>query len=85
MACIDGHLRIAKWLYSLGGADGVGKVDIHAENDYAFRYSCVDGHLKVAKWLYSLGGVNMHVNNFCVVYETRENGHEEVAEWIESL
>ena len=33
-SCINGHIEIAKWLYSLGG------VDIHANNDDAFRYSC---------------------------------------------
>jgi hypothetical protein len=33
-SCENGHIEIAKWLYSLGG------VDIHAANDDAFRRSC---------------------------------------------
>jgi diacylglycerol kinase len=52
-----GHLEIAKWLYSLGG------VDIHAENEDAFRNACLNGYLEIAKWLYSFGGVDIHAKN----------------------
>ena len=43
------HITVAKWLYSLG------EVNIHADNEYAFRWSCKMDRLTVAKWLYSLG------------------------------
>ncbi len=29
-------------------------IDIHAKDEYAFRYSCENGHLEVAKWLCTL-------------------------------
>jgi hypothetical protein len=46
---------LARWLYSLGG------INIHAEEDYAFRWACQGGHyLLVAQWLYSLGGIGIH-------------------------
>ena len=71
LSCENGHLAVAKWLYSLGEkmdrsdpsslaqgqCEGIplGRVDIHADDEYAFRWSCINGHLAVAKWLYSLG------------------------------
>jgi len=38
--CIFGYIETAKWYHSLGG------VDIHIENDFAFRLSCGNGHHK---------------------------------------
>jgi len=56
-SCKNGHLEMAQWLYSFGG------VDIHANNEKAFRFACYRGHLEVAQWLYSLGGVDIHAHN----------------------
>ena len=39
--CEKGHINIARWLFSLGG------VNIHADNEYAFRKSDSD----ILKWL----------------------------------
>ena len=30
---------------------GLGVIDIHANNEEAFRFACINGHLEVAKWL----------------------------------
>ena len=42
--CQNGHLKIAKWLHSLGA-------NIHVNNDEALRSSFARKHLKVAQWL----------------------------------
>jgi hypothetical protein len=36
---------VAQWLATLGG------VDIHANNDEAFRVSCLYDHMETARWL----------------------------------
>ena len=58
----NGHLEVAKFLISL--ENGHGKINIHAENEYAFRWACQNGHLEVAKFLLSLenghGKINIH-------------------------
>jgi hypothetical protein len=51
---------IFQWLYSLGN------VDIHAENEYAFRYGCLDGHLLLPQWLYSFEGISRQVLQACL-------------------
>ena len=57
-ACKHGCLEICKYLFIKD------KVDIHAENDWAFSSSCGNGHLEVAKWLYQLDGkINIHADN----------------------
>jgi hypothetical protein len=56
-SCLENHLLLAQWLYSLGG------IDIHFEEDKAFRFSCLNGNLEIAQWLYSLGGIDIHMEN----------------------
>ena len=51
-SCRSGRLEIAKWLYCISQTDGNDKIDIHADNEFAFRLACYGGHLETAKWLY---------------------------------
>jgi hypothetical protein len=96
-ACLNGHLKVAKWLISLEPTHG--KIDIHATdeetidaytcNEYAFRTACENGHLEVAKWLLSLepthGKIDIHAGNNYAFKFACFNGHLEIAQWLFSL
>jgi len=47
-SCENGHIDVAKWLYSLGN------IDIHAKNNHAFIMLDANKHYSVHKWLVSL-------------------------------
>ena len=73
-----------KYLYS---------INIHADNEYAFRESCRNGHLEMAKWLIGLKliiKINIHAGykNSDNEYAFRWaciNGHLAVAKWLVEL
>jgi len=51
--CVSGYIETAKWLVSLGG------VDIHADNDCAFRWSYEYEHKEIIEWfMFKLGFLN---------------------------
>ena len=76
--CKKGNLDVAKWLYSRG-------VDIHADNEHAFRTACKNGHLDVARWLHSLGDIDIHVDDEYAFRKSCVNGHLHVARWLHSI
>lgn len=63
IACVNGHLKTAKWLYSLGN------LDIY-DNSYnsVFRQSCDNNHYDVAEWLCTIhSGYSIEVINGKIV------------------
>ena len=67
-----------------------GLIDIHSQNDNAFRWSCENGQLKIAKWLLEisqdkkmkLGLINIHAKDDYAFRYSSENGHIEVTTWL---
>jgi hypothetical protein len=51
------NLNIVKFLYYAY------KIDIHYDNDFAFRCAVMNKNLDVARWLFSIGGVDVHCEN----------------------
>ena len=77
--CGNGHLHIAKWLYSLD------KINISAKNENAFRWSCRNGHLVVAQWLCSIGNINIHAKADQVFQWVREYDRLIIEQWLFSM
>ena len=56
-------------------------IDIHADNDYAFRMCCQYGHLNLAQWLVQLGEssgytkFDIHADNDYAFRLSCRNGH----------
>lgn len=84
-SCENGHLEVAKYVYSLGEIDENGTIDIHVYNDEPFRKSCANGHLEVAQFIYSFGKVNIHADNDFAFIKSCENNHVEIVQWLISL
>ena len=72
-SCIIDDLKTIKNVYQHN------KIDIHNNNDEAFKICCTKGSLKVAKWLYKIGGPI----NYDIPFELALiNKHFDIAGWI---
>ena len=78
MACFNGHLHIAQWVYELKPT-----LDISAKNEYAFKVACANGHLQVAQWLYRVKPtLDISAYNENAFRIACENGHLDVVQWL---
>ena len=76
-----GYFKIAKWLVNLSIQKNFIPINIHAQNEYAFRWSCEKGYLEIAKWLVELGvRINMNAKWISTV---RLNN--EMTEWLQKM
>eukprot|EP01038_Epipyxis_sp_PR26KG_P013847 gene13847-18571_t len=83
MACAEGHLSIASYLYS----NMFGGYQLHENflNHEIFQLVCTKGHLEVAKWLYDQGQVDIHANNESTFIAICAKGQLEIAMWLYNL
>ena len=67
------------------------KIDIHADNESAFRWSCANGHIQAARWLINLGEseeygkININANDEFAFRWSCTDGHIEIAHWLIQL
>ena len=82
-SCENGHIEAANWLLNNFNK----KINIHHEDEYAFRWSCHNGHLNIAKWLYKLGKhsnseVNIHANGEFAFEYACAYSHIQIINWL---
>jgi ankyrin repeat protein len=81
-ACKSGDI---KTLHSLDYS----KIDIHAGNEWSFRWACKNGHLVIVKFLLTLepdhGRIDIHADDEEAFQEACHNGHLDVAKYLISL
>jgi hypothetical protein len=81
MACGDGHLLVAQWLYEIKPT-----LNISVGNEWAFQYACANGHLLVAQWLYQVKPtLDISAYNEYAFKMACDNGYLLVAQFIQSL
>jgi hypothetical protein len=78
--CLCGHMFISEWLLN-----NARDLDIHVEDDAAFRVSCINENKKIVEWLLQLGGVNIHCRNDSVFKNLLLAGKLEMCKFIYSL
>ena len=83
LCCENGHLSVAQWLVQITQQNC--GINIHVDNEVAFRWSCANGHLDVAQWLHSLCSVNIHANKEYAFRLSCKYGYLNVAKWLHSL
>ena len=81
-ACRNGFLEYAVYLVDKYN------VDIHMDNENAFRICCEYGHIEFAKWLVLLGElvghtkININIFNNIVFINSCANGYIDIARWL---
>jgi len=57
------------------------KPDVHADDDYAFRWAAGNGHLEVCKWLMQFNP-DVHTNDEYAFRCAAINGYLEMCKWL---
>jgi RNAse (barnase) inhibitor barstar len=63
-------------------------INLHINDEFAFRQSCYNGHIEVAKWLWDISSkeinspINIHAKNEDAFLRSCYNGHIELAKWL---
>lgn len=81
-SCKYGYPLVAKHLYQMYSD----RINIHADNEYAFRWSCHNGCVDIVQFLLSLNDkIDIHAENECAFRWSCEKGHIIITNLLLSL
>ncbi|AYV83277.1 MAG: hypothetical protein Hyperionvirus5_83 [Hyperionvirus sp.] len=78
LACCGDQMKLAKWLFSLGG---INNIMLNKE----FRIACTHNRMEMAVWLYSLGKIDIRKDIYRLFLTGCEYGYLEMIQWLKSL
>ena len=90
-SCYYGKFDIVKWLIDLSNKDDYYKINIHDDDEFAFKFSCNNGHFDIAKWLIELSNkdgykkININTDDDFAFRFSCEKGHFDIAKWLIEL
>jgi len=84
--CCYGYIETLKWLIEITKKNNE-TINIHKENEEAFRWSCECGQIEVVKWLFEISKengeiINIHANDEYAFRWSCYNGCLEIAKWL---
>lgn len=78
--CRFGHLKLVRWLHRVRP-----NLNIHHNDDKAFRGACKGGHPRIAQWLFSLGSVNVRARDDDAIKGAYREEHGQIVLWLGSI
>ena len=79
-ACLYGNMNKVKYL--IKNYD----INIHVDDEYAFRIACLNGHLELVKYLISLEqNIDIHAENDFAFIVACSNNYKQIATYLCSL
>ncbi len=76
LACGNGQIEIAKWLVRNH------PVNVHLNDEWAFKSACRNGHIEIAKWLLYDYQVDVRANNNTPFKWACEGKATKIIEWF---
>ena len=82
-SCSKGHIKMARWLLEISFLPGVGKIDLHANNEKIFTDLCLSGCLDGVNYVLEIDeNIDIHANNELGFCNACLSGNKELVKFL---